>query len=883
MSLVPGSRIGPYEVIGPLGEGGMGVVLRGRDTRLQRDVALKLLPDQFASDADRMFRFQREAQILASLNHPHIAQVFGLEQADGTACIVMELVEGDTLADRLESGPMPLDDVRSVATQLAGALAAAHERGIVHRDLKPANIKVTDAGTVKVLDFGLAKAIAGNQDTQATSLATAVTRSMPGTILGTPGYMSPEQARGRDVDARTDIWAFGCVLYEMLTGRQAFAGETATDVIAQVVTTEPDLAQLPASTPPALRSLLAATLNKNPAQRLQHIGDARIFLDPALAPSPAAGPAALQAAVAVPRWRAKWIAAAAALVLAGAAVPMTWTYFRATAPPASLMQFEMSFPGVTGNVASLAPDGRAFAFIGLSPDGRRVLYVRPITAAAPPQALAGTENVGAFLWSADGQQLAFMSDGKLRKVNASGGSVQALTDVAGQYRGGAWNGGVILLARTADNVIARMADSGGPLTPVTKLDAARKEVLHAIPAFLPDGNRFLYAAVAGNIADSGVFLASLDGSIPPTRVLTVEPRGFNTMAYSPSGHLVIQNEGRVLAYRMDERGQVANGEPAVLAEGIDGTFSISNDDVLMYHKAGAAIGRQLTWFDRGGKAMGTVGEPAAYGGVELSPSGDRAAVDIRTGPNRDIWVMDLARAVVSRTTFEDAEDWSAIWSPDGRQIAYASAFQGSTRLYVKPASNVGERALVAGEDGTAIPVTWLGDGQRIIFARPKTAGSAGYDTWLQPVAGGKPSMFLETPFDKLTVRVSPDSRYVAYSSNESGQYQIFVQTFPDPSGGRWQITSEGGVEPKWRRDGRELYYLGFDGRLMAVPVTGGAGFTSGRPVALFQTPLGVNRAQPSRERRYDVAPDGRFLFVAPTAAPAQTPFTVVVNWTAALK
>ena len=616
MSLGSGSRIGPFEVVGPLGEGGMGVVLRGRDTRLQRDVALKLLPDQFASDADRMFRFQREAQILASLNHPHIAQVFGLEQADGTACIVMELVEGDTLADRLKSGPMPLDDVRAVAAQLADALAAAHERGIVHRDLKPANIKVTDAGTVKVLDFGLAKAITGSQDTQATSLATAVTRSMPGTILGTPGYMSPEQARGKDVDARSDIWAFGCVLYEMLTGRQAFAGETATDVIAQVVTAPPDLAQLPAGTPPALRSLLAATLNKNPAQRLQHIGDARIFLDPALAGSPAGGAAAPQPAAAVSGGRKRWIVAAAALVLAGAAVPMAWMYFRSTPPIASLMQFDVSFPGIAGSAASLAPDGHAFAFIGLSPDGRRVLYVRPITAAAP-QALTGTENVGAFLWRADGQQLAFISDGKMRKVDATGGSVQALTDVSGQYRGGAWNSaGVILLARTTDNLIHRLPDSGGTLTPVTKLDASSKEMLHALPTFLPDGNRFLYAAVMADPQNSGVFLSSLDGSIPPTRVLTVEPRGFNWMAYSPTGHLVIQNVGRILAYRMSEGGQVAEGEPAVLAEGIDGPFSISNNGVLLYHKGGGAVGRQLTWFDRTGKTVGTVGEPAEYGGVE---------------------------------------------------------------------------------------------------------------------------------------------------------------------------------------------------------------------------------------------------------------------------
>ena len=462
----------------------MGVVLRGRDSRLQRDVALKVLPDHLASDPDRLFRFQREAQILASLNHPHIAQVFGLEQAQGSACIVMELVEGDTLADRLKSGPMSFDDVRSVATQLAEALSAAHERGIVHRDLKPLNIKLSASGVVKVLDFGLAKALGpSTQDAQATSIGTGITRSMPGTILGTPGYMSPEQVRGQEVDARTDIWAFGCVVYEMLTGRQAFAGETATDVIAQIVTGQPDLNQLPANTPAALRSPVAATLVKNPAQRLQHIGDARIFLDPAFAPSPGTTTATVGPTPA-PGRRIGWIAAAAALVLVAAAVPMAWVYFRAQQPTARMMAFEASFPGVVPFGASIAPDGHAFAFIGVSPEGRRLLYVRPIDAAVP-QPLAGTENAGAFLWSADGRQLAFTSEGKLRKVSATGGSVQALTDVSGQYRGAAWNGaGVILLARTTDNVIVRMADSGGPLTPVTKLDAARGDPARAadVPA-----------------------------------------------------------------------------------------------------------------------------------------------------------------------------------------------------------------------------------------------------------------------------------------------------------------------------------------------------------------------------------------------------------------
>ena len=325
------------------------------------------------------------------------------------------------------------------------------------------------------------------------------------------------------------------------------------------------------------------------------------------------------------------------------------------------------------------------------------------------------------------------------------------------------------------------------------------------------------------------------------------------------------------------------GNPRCVAEGIDGTFSVSSDNVLMYHKGVPAVGRQLTWYDRAGKASGTIGEAAEYGSVDLSPSGDRAAVDIITAGNRDIWMMDLGRAVLSRLTFEDSTDWTPAWSPDGSRVVYASSTGGATRMYMKSASGVGARAIVEGDDKNAIPISFMPDGQRIMFARLKEQGGSGYDTFLQPVSGGKPALVLDMPFDKLHVRLSPDGRYAAYASNESGRHQIFVQTFPDPAGGRWQITAEGGVEPKWRRDGRELYYLALDGKLMAVPVTGGTTFTAGRPVTLFQTPLVVNRAGPTRDRRYDVAPDGRFVIVAPVATPAQTPFSILVNWTSALK
>ena len=884
MPIASGSSVGPYEVIAPLGEGAMGVVFRAHDARLQRDVALKLLPAHFADDADRLSRFRREAQILASLNHAHIAQIYGLEQVDGSVCIVMELVEGETLADRLKNGPLSYDEALDISRQVADALAAAHERGIVHRDLKPANIRVMPNGTVKVLDFGLAKAIGGKtSDITVTAMATAMGQSAIGSVLGTPGYMSPEQARGKEVDARTDIWAFGCVLYEMLTARQAFEGETVTDVMANIVTREPDLNLLPKDTPPAIRLLLASTLNKNPSQRLQHIGDSRLFFDGALA-----APAAKSEAPAAGRGvGARLMLAALGVALAAAAVPAV-LYFRAAPPAAPPMRFEISLPGMAGPPA-LSPDGRTVAFVAQSADGRRTLWLRPI-AGAVPQQVAGTEDVGGVVWSADSRRLAFTAQGKLKKIDVAGGSPQLLADVGG-VRGADWNrDGVILMARVSDNVIVRMSDSGGAVTPVTRLDASRKESLHAIPVFLPDGKHFLYVVAAAAPESSGVFLASLDATEAPTRVIALEPNRFIGMAYVPPGYLVMLNNDKLTAQRMDADGRTLHGDPAMLAEDLDqrgGTtagFTVSGTGVLMYRREVPPAGKQLLWFDRDGKPAGQVGPVANYGNVELSPKADRAAVDMMTSNNRDVWVIDLARSVPSRITFDPGADWTPSWSPDGGRLAFAGSRAGSdniTKIFEKSSAGAGTETVMPAGGVSAIPVHWTPDDKYIVFSRLKSS-SPGYDTWLLPLSGEqKPVPLLESPFDKFQARVSPDGRFVAYSTNESGLYQIVVQTFPNADGGKWQISGDGGVEPKWRRDGRELYYLALDGKLMAVS-TGGAVFEPGRPVVLFQTSLPVNRTQPVRDRRYDVGADGRFLMVVPAASAAPTPTTVVVNWTAGL-
>jgi serine/threonine protein kinase len=877
MPITPGSRIGPYEVTSQLGEGGMGVVFRAQDTKLLRSVALKVLPDHFADDPDRLSRLQREAQLLASMNHPNIAQIYGLEQIGNTGCIVMELVEGETLAERLKNGPLPADEALEISRQIADALAAAHERGIVHRDLKPANIKLTPNGTVKVLDFGLAKAL-GNRslETELSTMPTKVSGSIAGAVVGTVGYMSPEQARGKEVDARTDIWAFGCVLYEMLTARLAFHGETATDVMAKIVTAEPDLNLLPPDTPPSVRLLLSATLNKNVHQRLQHIGDMRLFLDQKFFPAAAAKDSVVVESKGSGR---KLLAASLVAALIGAVIP-TLLYLRAPVPPLPQeMHFELALPEVLGFV-SVSPNGERVAYMARNDDGSRSIWMRPL-ASETPQKLSGTDRPnGGLVWSPDSRYLAFVADGKWKKVDVVGGGVQVICDAAnGPILGLTWNReGIILFAKSGENIIARVSDAGGEVKPLTVLDQANKETGHAAPMFLPDGNRFLYAIASTIPENAGFFVGSLDGKLK--KRLMPLPDRFNLWAFAPPNYLLLST-GSITAHRLDLNNFTVEGQPVTIADGIQGGFSVSDNGLLIYRKASAGpVARQLTWFDRTGKQLGQLGDSSDYADVEISPSGDRIAYDTTVNGNRDVWMMDIARAIPSRITFEPSSDWNPQWSPDGSRIAFASAKPDAAHIYEKPSTGVGNDQLVF-QSETEIPVDWSRDGRYIVFSRLKSGGN---DTWVLDLSGQKKaSPFIQSPFDKTQAKVSPEGRWIAYATNDSGMYQIVVQTFPDPNGGKWQITAQGGVEPKWRRDGRELYYLALDGKLMAVSIRGDRVLEAGTPVLLFQTPMTVNRAQPPRTRRYDVAPDGRFLIAAPIGTAAAAPTIAVVNWASGLQ
>jgi len=830
---------------------------------------VKVLPEHFADDPDRLSRFQREAQLLASLNHPNIAQIYGLEQTEGTGCIVMELVEGDTLAEKLRNGPLPIDEAVEIAKQIADALAAAHERGIVHRDLKPANIKFTTNGTVKVLDFGLAKLASRAPESQLSMMPTKVSGSMAGMVVGTAGYMSPEQARGREVDARTDVWAFGCVLFEMLTARQAFAGETATDMIARIVTSPPDLDLLPAGIPSRIRLLLEATLNKNVQQRLQHIGDMRLFLDEKFFPE--AAPAAVAASKSN-----RGALLIASLVALAAVIVAAALFFRPTPPQsAPEMRFELAPPDIA-SLIFVSPDGQKLAYIAQPANENRAVWMRPINSLTA-QKLPRTDNPSQFLyWSPDSKQLVFFADGKLKKVDVAGGAVQVISDFTQALRGLTWNrAGVILFSK--DNILVRVADGGGEIQPVIKLDENRKEQMHLAPVFLPDGDHFLYFTVSGIPENSGFFVGSLQSG--RVKRLAPLPSQLNNFAVVP-GYFLVVGGGRLTAQRFNADALTLEGDPVTVVEGIENNITVSETGLLLYRTAATAPpSKQLLWFDRTGRQLGQIGGTANYGGVELSPKGDRVAVDINTNNNRDIWVIDIARAVPSRITFESGIDWSPSWSSDGNRLVFGSNRTGDNNIYQKASSGVGSDELVFQSTENEIPVHVSHDGKYVVFSRPIGTNAPAWDTWVLDTTEKKASAFLTSPFDKVFARVSPDSRWIAYATNDSGMYQIVVQSFPDPNQGKWQITAQGGIEPKWRRDGRELYYLALDGTLMAVPIKADKTFVAGTPERLFETQLPVGRTLSTRDRRYDVAPDGRFLIVTPSSGNSgPAPMTAVVNW-----
>ena len=906
MALVPGSRIGPYEVAGPLGSGGMGEVYRARDTKLGRDVALKILPPAFAGDADRVARFRREALLLASLNHQNIASIYGLEEATGTTALVLELVEGPTLADRLKQGALALNEALGLARQIADALEAAHEKGIIHRDLKPANIKITPDGQVKVLDFGLAKMLESEAAPSPLSMSPTLSAhaTNAGVILGTAAYMSPEQARGRPVDRRADIWAFGCVLYEMLTATRAFAGEDLTDTFAAIVRGEPEWSTLPAETPPAIRQLLRRCLEKDPKERLPSIGSARLEIKDVMASSSSSGFAVAATQPVARRRRGKafaWIAAAVALVGA-AAVTAAWslrarpvepTLYRSSILPPDKVPWAVATPATR---FALSPDGRRLAFLATGADSVTRIRVRQLDALVA-QPLGGTEGAVQMFWSPDSRRLAFGAGGRLRIISASGGPPIAIADVAGN-NGGSWSqDDVILFEPTQTSAIHRISASGGTPGPVTELDRANLDVSHWQPFFLPDGRHFLHHITASKSQPNGaVYVGSIDGSAKPKLLL----QGGSNAQYA-LGYILFMRDATLMAQRFDPDHLEVRGDAIPIAEqvqvggstGRTGAFSVSQTGALVYQTGAAGLRSRLTWYDRSGRDSGTLSDAADYGDVELSPDGNRVAVSLLDSSvrTRDIWIFDVKRGLRTRFTFDPGDELQAIWSPDGSRLVFASRAGGPLDLFQKPATGSGGNEKVYGDGSNKLPTSWSPDGRSILFS---TARAGSTDIWMLPIAGDRPSTgsgrlepaegrkpvpLLQTPFLETNGRFSPDGRWIAYSSNESGRNEIYVAPASGQAG-KWQVSTAGGGFPRWRRDVKELFYLAPDNKLMAAEVNSQAsGFDVGVVRALFET-----RPKGGLRYAYDVTGDGqRFLVNSVRDDPSPEPLTLVVNWTAELK
>ena len=882
MDIGPGTRLGAYEIFSALGAGGMGEVYRAHDTRLKRDVALKILPDRFAADADRLARFRREAEALASLNHPNIAAIYGLEDASSRHALVLELVDGPTLAERIAKGPIALDDIWPLAVQMTEALTAAHEKGIVHRDLKSANIKIARDGRVKILDFGLAKIFAAPPAldvSQSPTMVGTLTGSA-GVILGTAAYMSPEQARGQPVDARADVWAFGCVLYEMLTGRPAFTGATITDILSAIVRSEPEWSALPGETPAAIRRLLRRCLAKDPNQRLHAIADARLEIADALNHADTAP--TVEGASSSRRARLPWIIAGTALVAALAMSIAAFRAFRALPPPADApeLRLEVNTPPTTDPISmAISPDGRRLTFVATS-DGTPRLWVRPLdTATAQP--LPGTDGASYPFWSPDSRSLGFFAGGRLKRIDIGGGQPQILTNAAGG-RGGTWSrDDVILFAVGFSNApLLRVSASGGPTAPVTRL--LPRQTNHRFPQFLPDGRRFLFFS-QGSGDTQGVYLGALDSS-ETTRLASAD----TAAAYMPPDYVLYMRRGTLLAQRLDLPARALSGDLQTVADPVGwdgaiglGAFSVSATGVVA-HRASGPGRRELVWFDRTGKRAGVIGAPdednLQY--PELSKDGSRIAIDRTVQNNRDIYLVDLGRGP-RRLTFHAGIDATPVWSPDGGRIVFRSSRMGPYDLYQKSSSLEGTETPLYESPEDKIPSDWSPDGKLLLFTHqdPET----GNDLFVLPLAGGgggsKPRVVVQTRSDESQAAFSPDGHWVAYQSNEGGQFNVWLQPFPGP-GGQRQVSPAGGASPRWRPDGRELYYLSPDAKLMAVPIRmQGATVEPGDPQVLFQTRLTTPFSGVAGNIRpqYDVAADGRFLMNI-TVEETTSPIAIILNW-----
>ncbi len=897
MTIREGTRLGPYEIVAPLGAGGMGEVWRARDTRLGREVALKFLPAGLADDPERHARFEREARLLAALNHPNVAMLYGLEHLDGQHALAMELVEGEGLDERLRRGPIPVEEAISIAGQIAEALEAAHEKGIVHRDLKPANVKVRSDGTVKVLDFGLAKAWEepGTNSELAYSPTITAHHTRAGVILGTAAYMAPEQARGKAVDKRADIWAFGCVVYEMLTGERLFQGETLSDILAAVLKTDPNWSLLPSSVPGSVRRVLARCLERDPHLRVRDIRDVRLELHEAAEPASVL-PAGLPVAPAVPVSAARriwlpWVVTALSVAFAGAVAWHSWrsrATHRGTVRSYILPPDNVGFAvGAETGGAVISPAGTRLVFAAGAVGAKTLLWVRPL-GSLTAQPLEGTEGGSFPFWSPDGRFVGFFVHGQLKKIDTLGGPAQAVCEAA-NGRGGTWGAqGVIVFAPDVFTGLYRVASAGGSPVAVTKPDTSKRLTSERWPFFLPDGRHFLFWAGIpdqSTVKSNGIYSASLDGGVPQF-IVAAESNAL----YAPPGYLLYMSDRSLMAQPFDADRLRTTGDAFPIAEQVVnpehyrlGRFSVSTEGTLVY-LAGEHELRQMAWLTPTGGQLGTVGEPADIAGsIRPSPNGEIVAEPVMDPKTRseDIWLVDLARAVKTRFTFDPKADQSPVWSPDGSRIVWSSYAKGHMDLYVKNASGAGDTELLFASDVDKFATDWSRDGRFVTFTSVDSTGKTGADLWVLPMTGDrKPFPVLATQFDEGDGVFSPDGRWLAYESDESGTDEIYITPFPRATG-KWQVSQGGGEEPLWRADGRAVYYTTPGGTVMEAPAE------AGRDAVEVGTPREFCKAQltgfGSHGLEYAVSPKGDRLLVVRPAQTAPVPLTLVTDWTEGLR
>jgi len=874
MALAAGTRLGPYETLSLLGSGGMGEVYRARDTNLSRAVALKILPESFTHDPERLARFRREAQVLAALNHPHIGAIYGLDEANGQQFLVLELVDGETLAERLKRGALPLDEALAIAKQIAEALEAAHEKGIIHRDLKPPNIALTKDGTVKVLDFGLAKATeaAGGS---AIDLANTPTLASPammtsaGMILGTAAYMSPEQAKGRAADRSSDVWAFGCVLFEMLTGRRAFPGDTISDTLAAVLKDAPDLTLAPAS----VRRLLRACLQKDPKQRLRAIGASLLLLDDATAPAPA------------PTSRVPWAVAAAFAVVAALTLWAPWRR-PATDTAQGPMRLDLDLgaavaPTNVGPDAILSPDGTRLVFVAQGSNGKSRLLTRRVDQSQPVE-LRGSDGASAPFFSPDGQWVAFFAGGRLKKSRVDRGELVTLCD-APAGRGGSWGeDGQIVAALETQTGLSLVPSEGGKAVPLTTL--APGEQSHRWPQVLPGGKIVLFtlSTTIENYDEASISALSLADH---TWKIVLKRAGLYPR-YVPSGHLMYVTKGTLFAMPFDLARLEVRGQPAALVEGIsnDTTYGFSRLDVsasgmLLYRRGRTEGLRTVYWMDSSGRTESLEIEAGVYQFPRISPDGSKLIWMLSQGQSADIWIYDWQRG--SKTRLTDSKDVYSypVWSPDGRYVV----FNSSQGMFWTRADGAGKPQPLTASKALQWPTSFTPDGRRLVFSELNAAGALIRTVPLDGASGqlraGDPESFLQTSSGLSFPAFSPDGRWLAYADAESGSYDVYVRAFPD-KGTRWLISNGGGTMPVWSRNGRDLFYRTEDSRIMVATYTvRGDTFVVDRPRAWSDKRL----ANTGLTRNFDLAPDGKrfVVLMAPEGAePTEVPshVTLMMNF-----